>query len=142
MNEPNLRRYTEFFERLSPDCLSQLSTVMTEDVHFVDPFNDVAGLDQVEAIFRHMFENLDHVQFTVTRSAITGESDTAGLIRWELRSMLNGQPYNIVGMSELEFAADGRVNVHIDHWDAGQQFYERIPVVGALLRLIRRRLAV
>jgi len=44
MTDKNLLRYAEFFERLTVENLSELSTVMTEDIHFVDPFNDVRGL--------------------------------------------------------------------------------------------------
>ena len=142
MSDANLQRYTEFFEQLNPDNLSQLVSVMMEDVHFVDPFNDVHGIESVENIFLHMFKSLQDSRFRVTHAAVADGAQPRGLIRWELTSMLNGKPYNIVGMSEVRFAPDGRVNAHIDHWDSGQQFYERLPVIGWLLRKIRSRLAV
>lgn len=142
MPESDLQRYTEFFEQLSPDSLNRLASVMTEDIHFVDPFNDVTGLEQVEEIFRHMFSSLDNPSFVVTHAAMSGGPEPRGLIRWELNSVLKGQPYNIVGMSEIRFADDGRVKSHIDHWDAAKQFYERLPIVGWLLRMIRSRMAV
>ena len=44
-------------------------------------------------------------------------------------------------MSEVTLAEDGRVLAHIDHWDPAAQLYERVPVLGAVLRMIRRRLA-
>jgi steroid delta-isomerase len=142
MSDASLKRYIDFFEQLNADNLNLLPTVMTEDVHFVDPFNDVNGLEAVESIFQHMFNNLEDTKFTVSHAAVTAGSEPHGLMRWELSSLLNGKPYNIIGMSEVGFAADGRVNSHIDHWDAGQQFYERLPVIGWLLRIIRSRLAV
>jgi steroid delta-isomerase len=142
VSDAGLQRYVAFFEQLNADNLSQLATVMTEDVHFVDPFNDVHGLEAVERVFRHMFNNLDNSKFTVSHAAMAAGRQPHGLMRWELSSLLNGKPYNIVGMSEVGFAADGRVNLHIDHWDAGRQFYERLPVIGWLLRIIRARLAV
>jgi hypothetical protein len=142
MPDSSLQRYTGFFEELEPANLSQLVSVMTEDVHFVDPFNDVRGVESVEKIFLHMFRSLENPTFKVTHAAMTDNVDPQGLIRWELSSSLNGKPYNIVGMSEIAFAADGRVSSHIDHWDAAQQFYERIPAIGWLLRTIRARLAV
>ena len=40
----------------------------------------------------------------------------------------------------VKFAPDGRISEHIDHWDAAAQFYERIPVLGWLIRKVRRRL--
>jgi len=154
MTDPQLQRYTDFFQQLNADNLSELDRVMTEDIHFVDPFNDVIGLDKVQKIFRHMYDSLENPEFRVTHAAIAAgnaEADSAGategknkrgMIRWELHSLLNSKPYRIFGMSELGFAADGRVNEHIDHWDASQQFYARLPVIGWLLGLVKARLKV
>ena len=143
----NLQRYTDFFEQLNADNLGQIASVMTGDVHFVDPFNDVHGVKSVEKIFQHMFTTLQDSKFKVTHAALadTPKADASrpcGLIRWELSSLLNGKPYTITGMSEVSFEADGRVSSHIDHWDAAQQFYERLPIIGWLLKTIRARLAV
>jgi steroid delta-isomerase len=35
---------------------------------------------------------------------------------------------------------DGRVVYHRDYWDAAGELYERIPLLGALMRGVRRRL--
>lgn len=142
MTDADLQRYTEFFEQLSPDSLNQLASVMTEDIHFVDPFNDVIGREQVEKIFQHMFSSLDNLKFIVTHSAMAGGRGPRGLIRWELNSVLKGYPYSMVGMSEICFADDGRVKGHVDHWDSGKQFYERLPIIGRLLRMTRTRMTV
>jgi hypothetical protein len=31
---------------------------------------------------------------------------------------------------------------HIDHWDSGEQFYRRLPVLGWLIGLVRKRLSL
>jgi steroid delta-isomerase len=142
MSDSRLQRYTVFFEQLSPNALTELASVMTEDVHFVDPFNDVQGLEAVRKVFLHMFDSLENPRFTVTHAAVSDGPSTRGMIRWEMTSQLKGRSYNIIGMSEIGFAADGRVCEHIDHWDAGAQFYERLPLLGSVLRLIRSRLQV
>ena len=142
MRDANLQRYATFFEELSADNLIKLSGVMTEDIHFIDPFNDVRGLAKVEKIFEHMFSNLEKPQFTVSHMGMADNGQPLGFLRWELDSLLSGKPYRIVGMSEVSFAADGRVSLHVDHWDAAQQFYERLPVIGGVLRMVRSRLTV
>jgi steroid delta-isomerase len=145
MIDPDLQRYIDFFERLEPERLERLQEVMTEDVHFVDPFNDVTGLEKVSLIFEHMFKNLDAPQFSVTHAASVGDAPRSGLLRWELSATARfgkREAFRISGMSEVHLADDGRVREHIDHWDAGQQFYERIPVLGWLLRRVRSSLKV
>jgi steroid delta-isomerase len=140
MAHDGLRRYTEFFERLSPDSLADIASVMTDDVRFVDPFNDVTGIDKTENIFRHMFDSISDARFTVKHAGMAEGSDTEAMISWVLDCRFRGKPYQIVGMSDVVFAPDGRVISHVDHWDAAQQFYEHLPIVGWLLRGIRRRL--
>jgi len=47
----------------------------------------------------------------------------------------------IRGATHLHFAPDGRVRLHRDYWDAAEELYEKLPVVGTLVRLLRRRAA-
>jgi hypothetical protein len=41
-------------------------------------------------------------------------------------------------LSEVRFGPDGLVAEHRDHWDAAEQLFGRLPLLGALLRLIAR----
>ncbi len=142
MPDSNLERYIDFFEKLEPDDLGNLARVMTEDIHFADPFNDVHGIESLRKVFQHMYQNLHNPRFTITHSAMATDSNQVGLICWEMASIWRGNAYNVVGMREVAFAPDGRVSSHIDHWDAGGQFYERLPLIGRILKAIRARISV
>ena len=50
--------YQLYMETLTPASLADLSTYVTEDVRFKDPFNDVQGIENMRAIFAHMFETI------------------------------------------------------------------------------------
>jgi steroid delta-isomerase len=136
-----LKRYAEFFESLTADRLASFDRVMTDDVRFTDPFNSVQGLERVRGVFADMYTQMSDARFTVTHAAMA--EDGSGLLRWELdgRMQRNGESWHVEGMSHVRFAPDGRVCEHIDHWDAARQFYERLPVIGWLLRRIRARVA-
>lgn len=145
MIESDLQRYIDFYEDLTPDNLDRLLGVMTDDVRFVDPFNDVTGRDKVRLIFEDMFRYLESPKFSITLAASITGPERCGLMRWELQSMPKRgarEIMRIVGMSEVYLSADGRVREHIDHWDAGRQFYERIPVLGWILRRVRAPLKI
>ena len=45
------------------------------------------------------------------------------------------QLFEELSMEQLE-GIDG----FIDHWDASEQFYAKLPLIGTIIRLIRRRL--
>lgn len=132
--------YIRFYETMTVESLAGLPEIVTPDVRFADPFNDVTGVVPMRRILEKMFADLAEPRFRVTHRA--WDRDHC-FLRWKFtaRSKANGEAWVIEGMSELTFAPDGRVASHVDHWDAGRQFYEKLPVIGGLLRLIRRRLA-
>lgn len=142
MNPEALQRYVVFLEGMHAGNVADLGSVMTDDARFVDPFNDVTGIDHVRRVYDHLFENIAEVRFKVTHAALDRADPHAALIRWDLDGLMGDQPWHVSGMSELRLSDDGRVSLHIDHWDSGRQFYERLPLIGWLLRKIRRRLTV
>ena len=136
--------YIRFFETLSPETLAGLDALCTADVRFRDPFNDVRGVDAFRGILGRMFRELREPRFTVLDHAVSGR---VCYLRWDFafrrgagRGAPRGAPLRIEGMSEVHFDADGKVAAHLDHWDAGQ-VYELVPLAGALVRFVRRRLA-
>lgn len=136
---PHVQRIVRYFETLTPASLAAIGDVYTADAHFSDPFNDVRGLDAVRRIYQRMFETLAEPRFEVTE--VLAE-DTRCLLVWDFHfRRANGQPWRIHGSSLLHVGADGRIHAHRDYWDAGSQVYERVPVLGGLLRLLKRRLA-
>ena len=128
--------YIRFYETLSPATLPDLARVATVDVHFRDPFNDLRGVDEYQRVLGELLESVPDVKFTVGHQAV--DDDTC-FIRWRMIGTLRGAPWIVEGMSALRFAADGRVREHVDYWDAAAQFYERLPLIGGVLRFIRRR---
>ncbi|MDE1153416.1 MAG: nuclear transport factor 2 family protein [Micavibrio sp.] len=134
-----LKRYIAFYETLSPETLPQAHTVFTEDARFKDPFNDVRGLDKIDRVFTDMFKTVGTPDFHVTGSGWNG--DATCYLRWRFTYRVGGKGETIMveGMSDVTFAADGKVSSHIDFWDAAQGLYEHLPVIGAVLRMLRRR---
>ena len=135
-----LAAYGRYFETLTRETLHEIARIATPDMRFRDPFNDVRGIDEVVRLLASMYAH-GTPRFEILDRAL-GQS--AGYILWRFTNDPGGgrAPWIIVGMSEVHFAPDGRISEHIDHWDAGGQFYAHIPVLGWLIRLVRRRLAL
>jgi steroid delta-isomerase len=142
MNRPAdmAEAYIRFYETMTPESLARLPDLATPEIHFVDPFNDVTGIEPMRRILAKMFADLAEPRFVVTHRAWDGD---VCFLRWRFtaRGKAGGAAWIIEGMSELHFAADGKVASHVDYWDSGRQFYEKLPLLGSVLRLIRRRLA-
>lgn len=128
-----------FFEALTPTDLERLAEFYSEQARFKDPFNEVQGLAAIRAVFVHMFRALQAPRFVVRE--VVSASDQC-FMAWDFlfglpRLGLTGQ--RIRGCTHFQFGADGRVTLHRDYWDAAEELYEKLPVVGALMRLLRRR---
>ncbi len=138
-HETGLKALIDFFESISPESARELSRVYTDEVWFKDPFNEVTGIAEVSRIFIHMFEQVDAPRFVVTHSVLQGEH---AFLTWDfLFRMKRGSADEqcIRGATHVRFAADGRVEFHRDYWDAAEELYEKLPVLGALMRWLKRK---
>lgn len=129
-----------FFETLTPQSVAGLPRFYAADCRFKDPFNDVSGLHALEAIFRHMFDQLDAPRFIVLERVV---EMPRVLLTWDFEFRFRRwQPQlirRIHGASLLTFDDAGLVAIHRDYWDAAEELYEKLPGIGALLRLLKRQ---
>lgn len=136
-----LQRYCDFFAGISPESLDGLADVMSADVHFRDPFNDVRGLKAVRRVFEHMFGVCAEARFEILDAVHGGDR---AYIQWRFHFRLRSESNPrepIEGVSRVVFDSTGRVEEHIDFWDPASGLYESVPLLGSLLRWLRRRLA-
>jgi hypothetical protein len=130
----------QWFEHLTPATVRDLSKYYAADARFKDPFNDVRGVPAIEAIFVHMFEALVAPRFVVTgRVAQGAQCFLTWEFRFGFRNFHQGREQVILGASHLVFDAEGKVQLHRDYWDAAEELYEKLPLVGGLMRWLKRR---
>jgi hypothetical protein len=129
-----------YFESLSPANVSELSRYYAAHARFKDPFNDVTGIPNITRIFEHMFVALIDPRFVVTQQICQGEQC---FLTWEFRFQFRnyrvGTEQVILGASHLVLDAQGLVVLHRDYWDAAEELYEKLPLVGSLMRWLKRR---
>lgn len=142
VTDERLRRVVDFFESISPDDAGRMHELYADDALFKDPFNEVRGPVAIGRIFAAMFDQVDEPRFVV-REAIS-QGNQAFLIwdfRFRFRRFHAARAQQIRGATHLHFAPDGRIALHRDYWDAAEELYEKIPVLGGLMRWLRRRAA-
>lgn len=144
-----LADYIAFMQTLDAHRLTDLPGLVTDDVEFRDPFNHLRGVRDLEVCLREMLTQVGELRITVTHvgklDAATADDEALWCLRWHFAGKLlrlGGRPWAVLGMSEVTLATDGRVQRHIDYWDAAQGLYESLPLIGGLQRWLRRRLAV
>ncbi len=141
MNDKALRNVTEFWEHLTLATLARLEEVYTHDAYFEDPFNEVQGVAEIRRVFAHMFETLHEPRFTILETISQG---SAAMLVWDFDFRIKSHhpevKLRIHGASHLRFALDGRVSYHRDYWDAANELYSGLPVIGVLMRYLRKRM--
>jgi hypothetical protein len=103
-------RLVAWYERLTVDSLNDIERLYRPDARFKDPFNDVAGTIAIRRVFEHMFATLQAPRFAVVDSVC---DERACLLIWD-----------------FEFRRGG----------GAEELYEKLPVLGGLMRWLRRRL--
>lgn len=140
MNGEAIGRIVSLFEAFTPADVQRLGEFYGEDAYFKDPFNEVQGLGAIQRVYGHMFKTLDTPRFVITGTMAQGaECWLAWEFQFSFRSRLHGARQVVRGATHLLFGADGRIQSHRDYWDAAEEVYEKLPLIGALMRWLKRQ---
>lgn len=131
-------RLVRFFEHLQPSDLPALAQLYATDAAFKDPFNEVRGVAAIARIFAHMFDTLREPRFVVTTQVLEGSQC---FLTWDFsfcrKRQRGDSPMVIRGASHVVFNSQGLVELHRDYWDAAEELYEKLPLVGSLMRWMK-----
>lgn len=151
MNPPSdaLARVIRLFEGLGIDDCARLGAYYRADARFKDPFNEVSGVPAIEAVFRHMFVQLESPRFRIT-GRVEDPAAREAVLFWEFLFRFRRSPITrsaageqrITGSTHLQFDEQGLIGLHRDYWDAAEELYEKLPILGGLMRWLKRRNAV
>jgi ketosteroid isomerase-like protein len=134
-------RVRAFYEAFAAADVDRLDAVYAADAYFRDPFNEVRGLPEIRRIFAQMFEHLDGPRFTFLDEAV---DERGAFLTWDMtfriRRLAPHETRRIHGATHLRFAPDGRVAYHRDYWDAADELYAQLPLIGPVMRWLKRRL--
>ena len=119
----NLDALIEFFHGLTPESVTRFPEFYSADAYFKDPFNEVRGVDAIQRVFAHMFEQVGEPRFVVSDKVV---DDGGAMLIWTFSFRParwgGGGTQVIRGASHLKFDAAGKVDYHRDYWDAAEEF--------------------
>ena len=137
--QPAVQRIVAFFSALTAADLAQLPDIYAPQARFKDPFNDVSGVAAITQVFAHMFNTLDAPRFVIHDVIVQGPQC---FLTWDFvfcMRRFERRPQTIRGGSHLRLAPDGRIELHRDYWDAAEELYEKLPLLGGLMRWLKKR---
>lgn len=135
-----VERLVVFFEALSPATVAQMGDFYATNVFFKDPYNEVHGLVEVQRIFGHMYAVLHEPRFVIVdRVTGNGQCFLSWNFQFRFKSFRPAQNQLVHGSSHLKLDASGLVCYHRDYWDTSEEVYEKLPLLGGLMRWLKAK---
>lgn len=137
--ETQLEQLLHWYSTMSPGSVMQAVNFYHVNARFKDPFNEVHGVNLIMRIFNHMFAATEAPRFVMMDQIVQGDQ---AFVTWTFEFRLKGKHYSVVGGSHLKFDEEGLVIDHRDYWDAAEELFQKLPVIGGPIRWLRRKFVV
>ncbi|MGL5430686.1 MAG: nuclear transport factor 2 family protein [Vibrio sp.] len=136
----DVQHVARFYQHIDKKQLHKLPEIYHHNVVFEDPAHRIQGVQALTDYFATLYQNVERCSFVIDEQYSV---DEGAFLIWTMYlrhpKLAKGQLVRVNGVSYLRFA-DDKVIYHRDYFDMGQMLYERLPILGSLIRTIKRRL--
>ncbi|MTI89149.1 MAG: nuclear transport factor 2 family protein [Balneolaceae bacterium] len=137
MKHEIINQFKNYFAHLNLSDLSALDDIYSDEITFTDPIHQVNGIDSLKQYFATLNKNLVHGSFHFTDETVT---DNETYLQWEVSLTLKKPDKTITATGISVLTIDEKIIRHRDYFDAGELFYEHIPVLGAFIRIFKKKI--
>lgn len=134
-----IERFKAFYLDVKHPQLDKIDDVYAQDVLFKDPIHDIRGVENLHAYLSEMCVNVHSGRFEYLDQMA---SDDTAYIKWNMHfkhPKLGNKTVTVRGMSQIQF--NERIYFHEDIYDLGQMIYEHVPILGSVVKSLKKRLA-
>ncbi|RXJ94576.1 hypothetical protein CRV00_06520 [Malaciobacter molluscorum] len=138
----NIKAYCDFFENIHKNTsIDKYKLFFDDNSVFQDPFQKVQGVNKIYKVFQDMYETLHSANFKIKDYSA---NDKQAFIQWKFiyKMKKSSDESSFVGVSIVKFDENSKVISHIDYWDAASNIYEKIPFLGVILKIIRKKISI
>lgn len=141
LTDATVKRFMALFNETSPDVDALLEECYAEQVLFRDPLVEIRGQEALARYLKAAYSNVTSCGFDYGEPMRSQQQLT---IPWtmtlEHRRLARGAPILVDGITLLQGSNEG-IAYHRDYYDAGQLIYENVPLLGSVIRWIRKQAA-
>ncbi|MBL8993944.1 MAG: nuclear transport factor 2 family protein [Spirochaetia bacterium] len=138
MNKAVVEKFVDFFGRMNLNDDSILKEIYSEKVAFMDPIHQIHGLEALRSYFRKLNENLLEGAFVFTEESI---AENKVYLSWEMNLKLKSPQKRVKASGISVLTIEEKIVKHRDYFDAGELFYENVPLVGGVIRFLKKKIA-
>lgn len=138
-----LERFQTFFENMTPEQVrDKVAKVYAKDAWLYDTLVLHQGIGEISPYFIRTAQRAAGVRVEVLDILRSGNDF---YLKWSMdidwSAFKKGKTTRSFGMSHLRFNEAGQVILHFDFWDSTNGFFEHLPLMGAVIRWIKRKVA-
>lgn len=141
MRDPQIEtveKFKSYFTQLKRDNNTTLNEIYSEDIIFTDPIHEIRGIENLKSYFKKLDDNLIEGSFQFTDESVTGNT---AYLPWELNLRLKRPKKNVIASGISVLTVEEKIIKHRDYFDAGELFYENVPVLGRIIRFLKKKIA-
>lgn len=138
MNQPIIDKFKSYFTQMNFDHPSVLNEIYSDQIVFKDPIHEIEGIKNLKAYFDQLNNNLIEGAFAFTDETIV---DNKAYLSWEMHVKLKRPKKRIVASGISVLTVEEKITHQRDYFDAGEMFYEHIPLLGGIIRSLKKKIA-
>jgi len=138
MSKEIVEKFKSYFTKMEFTNESILNEIYFIDVQFTDPIHEIQGLQNLIQYFNKLNDNLDSGSFVFTEESSIGNK---AFLSWDMKLKLKKPNKYVTASGITVLTIDEKIIKHRDYFDAGELFYENVPLVGGLIRFLKKKIA-
>ena len=135
------QRIIDIFNSLRSDNTQILDDFYHPNLKFADPLGPIDGLDAMKNYYKNVYKNVKTIRFEFDHMTTQGNTVFTGWNMFLSAQGLNGgNEIRVIGASRITFDPSTDLVIdHRDYFDMGEFIYERVPVLGSIIRFVKEK---
>lgn len=138
MNKKVLENFKNYFARMDFNNNSVLNDIYSKNVVFIDPIHEINGIEKLCEYFHKLNDNLVEGSFQFIDESAIGNKV---YLCWEMNLKLKRPNKNVKASGISVLTIEEKIIKQRDYFDAGELFYENIPILGSIIRFLKKKIA-
>lgn len=138
MQRETVEKFKAYFSQMKLGNDTILNEIYSDNVIFIDPIHQINGIENLKSYFKKLDGNLIKGSFRFIDESIL---DDTVYLQWEMNLHLKRPSKNVKASGISVLTVEQKITKHRDYFDAGELFYENIPLLGKIIRFFKKKIA-
>lgn len=123
----------------APDVIDRARSAFAPELYFNDTWHTHESHQELGEYLKRTGERVHSIEVKIDDVAISG---TDAYVRWNMSFIIGkkDEPIKSVGMTHMRFNEQRQIMTYQDYWDGVEGFYRTLPVIGGVLKAIRKKM--